>query len=186
MSKVSLRCFCLAGLLGASLFANAQNSKWKFDYIGFEAGVFRPTSGLLRERFGSSVLRLGLTPMMVRRTADWRPSLEIGFIGASGHGDHFGVYPVTIGVQKSFGNADEQVVPFVRAGVGGSYFDYSITDDSSVVHSGHKIGATTAFEAGIMSGKNFRASVRYYLMPKQSGVDFSGLLFSASIGIFKL
>lgn len=186
MSKVSLRCFCLAGLLGVSLVANAQNSKWKFDYIGFEAGVFRPTSGLLRERFGSSVLRLGLTPMMVRRTPDWRPSIELGFVGASGHGDHFAVYPVTVGVQKSFGDANETVVPFIRAGVGGAYFDYKITDDSSVIHRGHKIGATTALEAGIMSGKNFRASVRYYAMPKQSGVDFSGFLISASFGIFKL
>ena len=185
MSKVSLRCFCLAGLLGMSLLASAQ-TKWKFDYIGLEAGVFRPNSGLLRERFGSTVLRVGLSPMMVRRTADWRPSFELGYIGASGHGDHFGIYPLTVGVQKSFGDPNETVVPFIRAGVGGAYYDYSVTDDSSVVHRGHKIGAATAFEAGVMSGKNFRASIRYYAMPKQSGVDFSGFLLSASFGIFKL
>ena len=117
MSKVSLRFICLAGLLGASLLANAQNSKWKFDYIGLEAGVFRPSSALLRERFGSTVLRLGFTPMMVRRTADWRPSFELGFIGARGHGDHFGVYPLTLGVQKSFGDPNETVVECIIARV---------------------------------------------------------------------
>ena len=187
MSKFSFRCLCLAGLLGASLVASAQsNTKWKFDYIGVEAGVYRPQSQLLRDRFGETIVRFGLTPTMIRRTQDWRPSFEIGFMGARGHGDHFGVFPLTLGVQKSFGDPNEQTVPFVRAGVGGAYFDYSVTDDASIVHRGHKIGAVTAFEAGILSGSRFRASVRYYLMPKQSGIDFSGILISATFGVFKL
>src|SRR5690348_10995761 len=105
MSKFSFRCLCLAGLLGTSLVANAQNgTKWKFDYIGVEAGVYRPQSQVLRDRFGETIVRFGLTPVMIRRTQDWRPSFEIGFMGARGHGDHFGVFPLTIGVQKSFGD----------------------------------------------------------------------------------
>src|SRR4051812_227385 len=115
MSKSFLKGVCLAGLLGASLIANAQ-SKFKFDYIGVEAGAFFPKSHLLRDRFGDSIFRVGITPVMIKRQKDWVPSIEIGFMGARGSGDHFGVYPLTVGVQKSFGDPAQSTVPFIRAG----------------------------------------------------------------------
>lgn len=186
MNKVFIKGLCFAGLLGASLVANADDNKWKFDYIGLEGGVYYPQSHLLRDRFGSTIVRVGLTPTMIRRTPDWRPSFEIGFMGARGNGDHFGVFPLTVGVQKSFGDPSSQTAPFIRAGVGAAYFDYDITKPDLTVARGHKIGAVTAFEAGVISGDRFRASVRYYLMPKQGGVDFSGILISATFGVFKL
>ncbi|MEA2552899.1 MAG: hypothetical protein QOJ65_1075 [Fimbriimonadaceae bacterium] len=196
MTNLSLRCVCVAGLFGASLLATAQNNKWKFDYIAIEAGAYFPTSGLVRDRFGSTIGRIGISPIMVRRTPDWRPSFELGYMGAKGKGDRFAVFPFTIGVQKSFGDPDGQTAPFVRAGVGLAYFDYDIAKGTDPVATagratgpivkGKKLGAVTSFEAGIMSGDRFRASVRYYLMPKQSGIDFSGVLLSASWGVFRM
>jgi hypothetical protein len=186
MTKPLLKCLFVGGLLGASLLANAQSSKWKFDYIGIEAGAYFPQSQLLKDRFGSTILRLGITPVMIKRQKDWVPSFEIGYIGARGHGDHMAIFPLTVGVQKSFGDPAQSTVPFVRAGAGAAYFDYDLTKDDLSTVRGHKIGAVTAFEAGFISGTRFRASVRYYLMPKQSGVDFSGVLISATFGAFKL
>jgi hypothetical protein len=186
MSKIFLKCFCLAGLVAASFVANAQSGKFKFDYIGIEAGAYFPKSHLLRDRFGDSIFRVGITPVMIKRQRDWVPSFEVGFMGATGHGDRFGVFPLTVGVQKSFGNPDESTVPFVRAGAGFAYFDYDITRDDLTNASGRKFGGVTALEAGFLSGHRFRASVRYYLMTKQSGIDFSGLLISATFGAFKL
>lgn len=186
MSKSSLRLVGLAALVGSSVFANAQNNGWKFDYIGVEAGVYFPASSLLRDRFGSSIVRIGLTPTMIRRTADWRPSFELGYMGARGHGDHFAVFPVTVGVQKSFGDPDQKTVPFVRAGIGGAYFDYDIDRGNGTTASGHKIGMAGSLEAGFISGDRFRASIRAYTFSKQSGIDFGGILLSASVGVFKL
>ena len=80
----------------------------------------------------------------------------------------------------------QSTVPFVRAGAGLSYFDYDITRDDLTKAKGHKFGAVTSLEAGFQSSNRFRASVRYYLFPTQSGVDFSGFLISASFGVFKL
>src|SRR5437016_4839929 len=108
MSKGLLKCFCLAALVGASFIANAQSGmKFKFDYIGIEAGAYFPKSHLLRDRFGDSIFRVGITPVMIKRQKDWVPSFEVGFMGASGNGDHFGVFPLTVGVQKSFGDPNE-------------------------------------------------------------------------------
>lgn len=187
MSKVLFKCICLTGLLGAGMFANAQNSmKFKFDYIGIEAGAYFPKSKLLRDRFGDTIFRVGVTPMMIKRQKDWVPSFEIGYMGARGHGDHFGVYPLTVGIQKSFGNPDENTVPFIRAGAGVAYFDYDLTKPDLTTVRGHKFGPVTALEAGFISGKNFRASARYYLFSKESGVEFSGFLISATFGAFKI
>lgn len=187
MSKALLKCFCLAALVGSSLIASAQNStKFKFDYIGIEAGAYFPKSKLLRDRFGDTIFRVGITPVMIKRQKDWVPSFEIGFMGATGHGDHFGVFPLTVGIQKSFGNPDEDTVPFVRAGAGVAYFDYDLTKPDLTTVRGHKFGPVTALEAGFLSGKRFRASVRYYLFSKQSGVEFSGFLISATYGAFKI
>ena len=187
MSKHLLKCVCLAGLVGVSMLASAQNSmRFKFDYIGVEGGAFFPSSSLLRDRFGSTIVRVGLTPVMIKRQKDWVPSFEIGFMGASGNGDHFGVFPLTVGVQKTFGDPTQTTVPFIRAGAGVAYFDYHLTKNDLSEVSGHKFGAATALEAGILSGKNFRASVRYYLFSKESGVQFNGFLISATVGVFKL
>lgn len=186
MSKALLKCFCLAGLVGASFIANAQSGKFKFDYIGVEAGAYFPKSALLKDRFGDSIFRVGITPVMIKRQKDWVPSFEIGFMGSSGHGDHFGVFPLTVGVQKSFGDPEVDTVPFVRAGAGLAYFDYDLTKADLSNVRGHKFGGVTALEAGFLSGKRFRASVRYYLFAKQDGVDFSGVLISATFGAFKI
>jgi hypothetical protein len=186
MTKPYLKCLLLAGLIGTSLISSAQSSKWKFDYIGVEAGAYFPKSQLLKDRFGSTILRVGLTPVMIKRQKDWIPSFELGYIGATGHGDHMAVIPLTIGMQKSFGDPKEQTVPFVRIGAGLAYFDYDLTRDDLSTAKGHKFGAVTALEAGFLSGSRFRASVRYYLMSKQSGVDFSGFLISATFGAFKI
>jgi len=186
MTKSVLKCFLLAGLVAASVAANAQSNKWKFDYIGLDAGAYFPKSSLLKDRFGDTIFRVGLTPMMIKRQKDWVPSFEIGYIGARGHGDHMNVIPLTIGAQKSFGDPTQSTVPFVRAGAGLSYFDYDITRDDLTKAKGHKFGAVTSLEAGFQSSNRFRASVRYYLFPTQSGVDFSGFLISASFGVFKL
>src|SRR5689334_18324196 len=114
MSNRFLKSLVLIGLAGASVFAAAQNSmKFKFDYIGIEAGAYRPNSGLLRDRFGETIFRLGITPVMIKRQKDWVPSFEIGFMGASGNGDRFSLYPLTVGVQKSFGDPDQSTVPFI-------------------------------------------------------------------------
>lgn len=186
MSRTFLKCFGVAAILGASVLSNAQSQKWKLDYIGVEAGVYFPTSDLLRDRFGSSIMRFGLTPTMIRRTADWRPSFEFGFMGGRGHGDRFAVYPLTVGVQKSFGDPNEKTAPFVRAGVGVAYFDYDITKNNLDNVRGRKFGMATALEAGVISGDRFRASVRGYFFPKQDGIDFGGILISATLGVFKL
>jgi hypothetical protein len=185
MSKGFLKCVCLAGLVGVSVLASAQ-SKFKFDYIGIEAGAYFPKSSLLRDRFGDTILRVGFSPMMIKRQKDWVPSFEIGFMGASGNGDRFGVYPLTVGMQKSFGDPASKTVPFIRAGAGVAYFDYDITKEDLTNVRSHKFGGVTAFEAGVINGDRFRASVRYYLFSKQEGVDFSGVLISASFGAFKL
>jgi hypothetical protein len=187
MTKSVLKTFLMGGLLAASIAANAQSSsKWKFDYIGLDAGVYMPQSSLLRDRFGSSVFRVGLTPMMIKHQKDWVPSFEVGYIGAKGHGDHMNVFPLTIGAQKTFGDPTKETVPFIRGGAGIAYFDYDITRADLSVAKGHRFGAVTALEAGVQSSNRFRASVRYYLFTKQSHVDFSGLLISASFGLFKI
>jgi hypothetical protein len=185
MSKALFKCFCLTLLVAASVLANAQ-SKFKFDYIGVEAGAFFPKSHLLRDRFGDSIFRIGITPVMIKRQKDWVPSFEVGFMGATGHGDHFGVFPLTVGVQKSFGDPNQSTVPFIRAGAGAAYFDYKLTNPDLSESRGHKFGGVTALEAGFISGHRFKASVRYYLFQKQSGVDFSGFLISGTIGAFKI
>lgn len=185
MNRTSLRSICLIGLVGASLAANAQ-SKWKFDYIAVEAGAYFPKSSLLKDRFGEQIFRVGVSPIMVKKTPDWRPSFELGYMGSSSSGDHFAVIPLTVGVQKTFGDQSVNTVPFVRLAAGLAYFDYKVTEPDLSVVRDHKIGPVTAFEVGILSGDRFRASARYYLMSKQSGLDFSGILLSASYGLFKL
>lgn len=167
---------CASFLVAASAMAQI-----KIDYVGLEAGVLLPSSGKIRDKFGSNVLRLGLTPVLNRRTPDWKPSFEIGFMGATSSTDRFSVFPATVGIQKSFGNADLSVVPYVRAGVGLAYFDYNIDGVKN-----RQVGGAGVAEFGWIGGDRFKMSVKTYILSKQDGIDFGGVLVSLAYGIFKI
>lgn len=166
-------------LMGVVVSASAQENE-EANYIAVEAGWFFPTDGLLRDRFDSAIFRFGLGPVFHRKIEGWRTAYELGFIGASQDGNRFLVIPLTVGVQKSFGNLEEEWVPYARAAAGIAYVDYDIDSDD-----GKGFSPVGTIEFGVQGGSRFRASLRYTLVGKKDGIDFSGTTFGVSYGLFK-
>ena len=67
---------------------------------------------------------------------------------------------------------------YARVGTGLAYYDYNMNIGPSNL-TGRSVKQFTAAEAGVVLSKKVTLSAQYMLMPKLSGLDFSGIRLSA-------
>jgi hypothetical protein len=157
------------------------------NYFGVKGGLYMPTDSEIKDVFGSSIFVFGLSFDDFTRQADkWRLTLDFDFITGQKDGNKFFAAPVTASVGRVFGSRDDQVRPYVRFGVGGAYFDYSITRPSTLERiSEKKFGFGADAELGVFFGERVRVSAKYVWFSKVDNFDFSGLQLTATLNLFR-
>jgi len=153
--------------------------------FGGQLGVYLPTSGAVRDAFGSSVLNVGLSPVSTRRQGGNGLRPELNFITASKNGNRLFIGTLTLGIERQFGEPGSNSVPYARAFGGLSYIDFGINTGAGRV-SDRKFGTTFGGEVGIVLYDRLRLAARYNVFSKASGFDFSGFSLSATYSLFRL
>lgn len=150
--------------------------------IGIDGGVFLPSDSTVRNVFGDSWARIGLTPISFQTDQRWRFTFDVGFLNASSFGNDATLIPVTFGVTRAFPDKSE-IVPYVAVRVGPCFADVNSPflgiDESEVV-------MDVNVSLGITVRKTFYLEVRYDWMSEVAGLDFSGLFISAGIRLFDI
>lgn len=152
--------------------------------LGGSAGVFFPTSSVLRDKFGSSVTSIGISPSDESLPSAARIFTDISVLSANRSGNRFLVIPATIGFGKTFGKPADVSRPYARVGVGIAYFDYSISHEGRR-RSDRNFGAAADAEVGVLVGGRLRLSARYYFLSERDGFNFNGLELAVKYTLFR-
>jgi opacity protein-like surface antigen len=174
---------CLAVTAGSAM---AQNNRGG-SYLGVKGGLYFPSNGEIRDIFGSSIFVFGISADDFSRQPDkWRLTGNFDFISGTKDNDKFFAAPVTASVGRVFGAPGDRMRPFVRFGVGGAYFDYSITRPSTGERfSTKRFGFTADAEAGVFLSDRVRVSAKYVWFSKVDDFDFSGFQLTATVNLFR-
>lgn len=171
---------------GAAL-ACAQNPDTSGTYLGLEAGAYFPSDTVIRNVFGSTLPRFGISFINNSQPNKLKPSFNFAVIGASKDGNRFLAIPVTVGYGQQYGSAGSGARPYWRAGAGLAYFDYSIDPtNSGTAIAATKIGFTAVGEVGILLSEKVRLSASYNYFSKQDDFNFSGFDLKVSFLFWKI
>jgi len=168
-----------AAIIGFFVFLGCIASAQRIT-IGIDAGVFLPSDSTVRNVFGDTWARIGLTPISFQTDQRWRFTFDVGFLNASSFGNDVTLIPITFGVTRAFPDKSE-IVPYVALRAGPCFADVNSPflgiDKSEVVMD---VNASV----GITVSKTFYFEIRYDWMSEISSLDFSGLFISAGIRLF--
>ncbi len=157
---------------------------------GLDVGAFFPTDGDIRDRFGGSMLRIGLRPFDPK-SGNWRFVTDVTILSGRRGDNRLLAVPLTFGFLKSFGNEDDETRTFVMIGAGPVYYDYAIerlTNGGTTVTriKERTFGTAAHVDAGIVFGNRFSITGRYDWMSRSRGFDFSGFSLTFSFALFRI
>ncbi|HET6645094.1 MAG TPA: outer membrane beta-barrel protein [Fimbriimonadales bacterium] len=163
---------------GAATIASAQLNV----PVGIDVGIFMPSKELIRDVFGDSWFRIGLSPLSFQTPGNWRFTFDLGYLHRSEGGDDVTLVPLTFGMTKSFGS-DPKMLPYVAARIGPYWGDVdSITFG---VHES-KVGFNANVAVGVSFDRRFYLEARYDHYSEMNDLDFSGFSIAAGIRLFDI
>lgn len=177
---------CALALTGSALAQTNRNGR---PMLGVELGVYLPQDSLIRDRFGSSLLRVGVGYLANRRSLARKFTPEFGLISANNNGNRLLIIPVTLGYEFHFtrpGDEEQNTIPYARLAAGLAYYDYDVSTGPGTRARSRRIAPTGTLEGGLIIGDNLRLSARYYLFSETDGLNFSGLQFSLTYGFIRI
>jgi hypothetical protein len=192
-NSMAIRNLMVAGLAAvvcvSSVYAQDEDKDKKKGgmYFGVKGGLYLPTDGEIRDIFGSTIFVFGISFDDFTKQADkWRLTADFDFITGSKDGNKFFAAPITASLGRVFGKPEDTTRPYVRFGVGGAYFDYSITRPSTGERfSTKRFGFSADAEVGVFLGERVRLSAKYVLLSEVDDFNLSGLQFTATFNLFK-
>ncbi|MEZ0326848.1 MAG: hypothetical protein ACAH95_13190 [Fimbriimonas sp.] len=174
--KVNPRSFILVGALAVAGAAQAQNP---FD-LGASVGIFMPSSGTIRNAFGSQILKFGFGGVGQQSTGNLKIGTEFDIMSANKNGNRLLIMPFVFTGEQQLA-MEGAVRPYIKPFAGLAYIDYGIN-----VPGGRKeskvIRVTYGLEGGIVLSQKLRLSARYSMF-QNSGFDFNGLTLSATFSL---
>ncbi|CAN5469388.1 hypothetical protein BH11ARM1_BH11ARM1_08550 [soil metagenome] len=163
-------------LVGTAAQANAQ-----YD-LGASAGLYLPTSGNVRDAFGSQILKFGFGSVGKVSTGNLKIGTGLDFITANKNGNRMLVIPFTVNVEQALTmDRNASTKPYVKGFAGLAYMDFGIT--TNAIRTEEKaVRMTVGAEFGIVMSDRIRLSARYNYFPKVGGYDLSGISLNATFG----
>lgn len=160
--------------------APAPEKKHGFEVpkIGIDLGVYLPSSGRTRQRFGNSWTNVGIgigrpdTP-----SSDGRIGLDFGVISKSSGSHHVFVAPLGIYYRRAFSAGDvlehRSLIPYYGVSADLVILDLRSPEDN--VHSRFRLGYGGSAVIGTTIGASGFAEAKYLGIGKVKGFDLSGL-----------
>jgi hypothetical protein len=180
MNRKSLTAPLVAGLSLATVLASAQSQN-QINFGG-SVGLYLPSSALVRDAFGKSVLSIGVSPVSSSRPSSGSLTPSFQTLSADQNGNRLFIGTFTYGYEYHVGDDTGTVVPFARGFGGASYFDFGISEPSGR-QSLKRVGFTYGAEIGAVIGKRLQVSARYNVYSKEDYFDFNGITLSATYAI---
>lgn len=178
---------CVSGAFAQDQDKEKKKDEGARNYLGIKGGIYMPTDSEIRDIFGTTIPVFGLSFDDFTRQADkWRLTFDLDFISGRNDDDKFFAAPFMASVGRVFGSRSDQLRPYVRFGLGGAYFDYSITRRSTLERISEKrFGFGGEAEAGFFLGERLRISAKYLWFSKVDDFDFSGLQITATLNLIR-
>ncbi len=148
--------------------------------VGIDFGLFLPSNPTVRDTFGESWWRVGLSPLSFQESGNWKFTTDIAVIGNSTWQGRAVLVPLTFGATTSFGStADTTPYVVLRAGpYWADVFAPFLGIDAT------RIGLNTNAALGVSFGERFYVEARYDFFSDFAGLDFSGFFISAGFRLF--
>ncbi len=167
-------------LLGLVLFVLGHTQR--VVPVGLDVGVYLPTDSTVRNTFGKSWWRVGLTPLSFQDPGMWRFTLDIGVIGNQTTLGRALLIPVTVGATRSF-ESPGGGKPYVAVRAGGYYGD--VFSPPLGINSS-RIGFNGNVAVGVSFQDTFYIEARYDVFSEFRGLDFNGFFLSAGVKVFQV
>ncbi|MEM4408953.1 MAG: hypothetical protein QXI19_09450 [Candidatus Caldarchaeum sp.] len=168
--------------IGACLFLFVLGHAQRVVPVGLDVGVYLPTDSTVRNTFGKSWWRIGLTPLSFQDPDMWRFTLDIGVIGNQTTLGRALLIPVTVGATRSFESAGDGK-PYVAVRVGGYYGD--VFSPPLGINSS-RVGFNGNVAVGVSFQDSFYIEARYDVFSEFRNLDFNGFFISAGVKVFQV
>jgi hypothetical protein len=145
--------------------------------ISVSAGTYMPKDATIKSIFGSSSFAWGFGLGTSDRTNRAGLGFDVSGVSLSATNNRFFSVGATYGYEVQSGKGSATMT-YARIGTGIGYYDYDMNIGLSNL-TGHTAKQFSSAEAGIVLSNKVTISAQYMLMPKLSGLDFSGLRLSA-------
>jgi hypothetical protein len=145
--------------------------------ISVSAGTYMPQNSTIKGVFGSSSFAYGFGLGRADRTNRAGLGLDVSGVSLSATNNRFLSVGATYGYEVQSGKRSATMT-YARVGTGIGYYDYDMNISSSNFR-GKVFRQFSAAEVGIVLSSRVTVSPQYILMPKLSGLDFSGLRLQA-------
>jgi hypothetical protein len=176
----------IVGVLSVAGLAKGQVQYPNSQQLNFGAtiGYYFPTDKVIRDAFGNKVVNVGFSPVKAQRPSSGSISPDVSVLSADQNGNKLFLGSLSFGYEYHFSNDQNVTLPYVRPFVGGSYFDYGITQ-AARRQSLKRIGYTYGIEAGLVIAQRIRVAGTYNVFSKEQAFNFNGFTVSATYA-FKL
>jgi hypothetical protein len=152
--------------------------------FGIKAGFYTPSSGALRDALGDRWFSFGVGRVRTEAKLGWRTGPDIEIIRHKRGANKAAFVSPSFVISRDFGVEGAKSFPYISAGVGLSYFDYTLTRGGAT-DSVKRIGPSAHLQAGYVFEGRFFVSLRYNVMPSYDGYGFSGLNLSVGYGFIR-
>lgn len=144
--------------------------------ISVSAGTYMPRDSAIKNVFGSSSFAWGFGLGSSDRTNRAGAGFDVAGISLSATNNRFFSVGATYGFEVQSGQGTSTLT-YARVGTGIGYYDYDM--NIGVNQKARVFRQFSSLEAGVVLSKRITVSAQYLLMPKLSGLDFSGLRLQA-------
>ncbi len=165
-----------------------QEEPKKKRWWAIDAGVYRPTSEEIRDRFGDYLFRVGVRPFGNELIGSGKPFIDATILTARQGSSHLFVLPVTLGFITSTGDENDDTISFASVGVGPAYYNYKIkrlVGSTIVTIKESTFGWSAHAEIGIRIQKRLTITGRYDWFSESNDFDFSGFSLNLSYAAFR-
>jgi hypothetical protein len=186
MQRMGKRALALLALFVgcSSAFAEDSASRDRKRWWGFDVGFFRPNSSEIRNAFDDYMIRFGFRPFEDRISEKWRVIFDFTVLAADRNDNRLLAIPVTVGVTRSLGSPESDLIPFVQAGIGPAYYDYSIVRGTERI-STKRVGGNANLELGVLMSRRLAIVGRADFYTETDDFDFSGVSLTVSWAAFR-
>ncbi len=170
-------------LLAAAADASAQEQKTdpRRIHVGVDFGAFFPTSSEVRDAFGDTWFRIGISPLSFQDDDRWKFTFDVAVLQRSSGPNRATLIPVTFGATRGFPSGNKDTVPYVAVRVGPYWGDVRVP---SIAVDDEKFGVNGNAAVGVTFNKTFYVEARYDVFSDFSGLSFNGFFFSAGVKLF--
>lgn len=176
-------CACLLAGAPTAQETNRHERARRTIPVGVDFGAFFPTDGDTQDAFGSTWLRIGLSPLSFQDDNRWKFTFDVGFLRRSEGPNRATLIPVTFGVTRGFTNGDSTTIPYVAVRLGPYFGDVRVP---SIAVNDEKIGFNANAAVGVSFNKQFYIEARYDVFSDFSGLDFNGFFLTAGFKLFEI